>query len=497
MQNKRDQVQAHMFVVGRLTSSMLRADPDAPESPQGRTNRGTAVGVLIAIIICAGAFVLGLIKPGAKTTWRTPGTLVVNKDTGSRYLYLEGRLHPVRNYASARLLVGADMKTTAVGSASLRGVPHGPPVGLPGAPDALPSAGELAAGPWHVCSRPANGTGTTAARQDATTTLAVGTDTAGRVLGDDEALLVTGPDRTTQYLVWQGNRLRLDRATNVAEALGYGSTVPLQISASFLSALQAGPDLEPVPVPGRGKPGPQLGGHPTKVGQVFRVTVPGSAPQMHLLRQDGLVPLTDTAAALLLGDPATRTSAYGGGTTVVRQIGADALTGNLAAGTDGAVLGTGLPPSPPKLAEVAGQWVPCVRIQPGRDGTRMRVTLAEDGSLGPVAQPPREGLVPACLPVDRITVPAGGGALVHVLGAGGADVGSTAYLVTDTGMKYRVRDAEAMQALGYAGAEPRPLPALLLAMLPTGPDLSTQAALSGKGGSSAPRCAERGAPGTE
>ena len=35
-----------MFVMGRLTSGMLRADPDAPESPQGRTNRGIAMSVL-------------------------------------------------------------------------------------------------------------------------------------------------------------------------------------------------------------------------------------------------------------------------------------------------------------------------------------------------------------------------------------------------------------------------------------------------------------------
>ena len=95
-----------MFVMGRLTSSMLRADPDAPESPQGRTNRGVVIGVLIAVLLSAGAFVLGLLKPGTKDSWQASGTLVVNKDTGSRYLYLGGRLRPVRNYSSARLLDG-------------------------------------------------------------------------------------------------------------------------------------------------------------------------------------------------------------------------------------------------------------------------------------------------------------------------------------------------------------------------------------------------------
>lgn len=504
MQTKRDQVQAHMFVMGRLTSSMLRSDPDAPESPQGRTNRGTAIGVVIGVIVCAGAFVFGLIKPGTKDSWQTSGNLIVNRDTGSRYLYLDGRLRPVRNYASARLLVGPDLKTSTVGGKSLRGTPSGSPVGIPGAPDTLPGAGDLVSGPWQVCSRPvadtggaADGGGTDAGpggreRPATVTTLAVESGAVDVPLGRDRGLLVTGPDGTA-YLVWQGSRLRLDRAARAADALGYGSTAPLPVSAAFLTALPAGPDLTPPPVPGRGKPGPVLGGQASTVGQVFRVTVPGAAPRLHLLRQDGLVPLTDTAAALLLGDPATRQQAYGGGAALVRQLGADALTGNLAPGAAKAVLGAGLPASPPRAAEVTGDLAPCVRIQPDGAGPRVGVALVADSALGPAAQPAAEGMVPACLPVDRITVPAGSGALVHVLGGGGTEVGNTAYLVTDTGMKYRVPDAAAMKALGYAGATPRALPSLLLSMVPTGPDLTTEAAADGKAVPTAPRCAENGA----
>ncbi|MGO4759774.1 type VII secretion protein EccB, partial [Streptomyces sp. 2MCAF27] len=94
MQNKRDQVQAHMFLMGRLTSSMLRSDPDAPESPQGRTNRGVAIGIIIAILLAAGAFVIGLISPGKTDSWRSSGDLIVDKSSGARYLFLGGRLRP-------------------------------------------------------------------------------------------------------------------------------------------------------------------------------------------------------------------------------------------------------------------------------------------------------------------------------------------------------------------------------------------------------------------
>lgn len=491
MQTKRDQVQAHLFVMGRLTSSMLRADPDAPESPQGRTNRGTAIGVVVTVLICAGAFIFGLIKPGVKDSWRAPGALVVDRDTGSRYLHLDGRLRPVRNYASARLLLGAELKTAAVGSRSLRGTPHGPPVGIPGAPDALPDANGLSPDPWLVCSRPAVGPAGTGEERggSARTTLAVASDAAGQDVGGGRALLVEAPDKTA-YLVWRGSRLRLDAGTRAAASLGYGSVAPLRVSAAFLSALPAGPDLTPVAVPGRGRPGPVLGGQRTRVGQLFRITVPGAAPRLHLLRRDGLVPLTDTAAALLLGDPATRRQAYDGGTVLVRQLGADATDGHMVPGTSAPGPDAGLPPSPPRPATVAVDRTPCVQIRPGRDGTRVRVSLVREDALGPVAQPPAEHVAAACLPVDRVTVPAGGGALVRVLGAAGVEMGSTTYLVTDSGVKYRVPDEEALQALGHSSTPATALPSLLLSMLPTGPDLTGKDATAGRATVTAPRCAE-------
>ncbi len=111
MQSKRDQVQAHAFVMSRLTSGMLLADPDAPESPLGRTTRGVVIGTVIAVVISAAAVVYGLINPGGNDSWRTSNSLIVNKETGGRFLYVDGRLRPVRNYASALLIGGSDLKT--------------------------------------------------------------------------------------------------------------------------------------------------------------------------------------------------------------------------------------------------------------------------------------------------------------------------------------------------------------------------------------------------
>ncbi|MGI5404624.1 type VII secretion protein EccB [Streptomyces sp. CA-135486] len=483
MQNKRDQVQAHMFLMGRLTSGMLRADPDAPESPQGRTNRGIALGVIFAVLVSAGAFVFGLLSPGTKGSWRSSGDLIVEKQTGSRYLYLDGRLRPVRNYASARLLGGADLKAATVGSASLNGTPHGAPVGILGAPDSLPGAGQLSPDPWQVCSIPTVD-GKTAG------TLAVGRKTVGTPLDKHQGVLVSGPDGA-DYLLWGGSRLRLDRRAGAPEALGYGSVTPVKVSGALLSALPSGPDLTPPTTTGLGEPAAELGGRATRVGQVFTVSVPGSGSQLYLLRRDGLAPLTSTLAALVLGDARTRQLAYEGASPTITTIGSHALRGRLAPRTAESDGPGRLPDAPPKAVGVPVEHGPCVQITPdsrGDKGPRTSISLATQPSLGPAVQTAVEGVSAACLPVDRVTVPPGGGALIHALGAGGGKLGSTVYLVTDTGVKYRIATADAVKALGYEKAEVLGLPSLLLAMLPSGPDLSPRAAEQGRSSATAPRC---------
>ncbi|MFI5568094.1 type VII secretion protein EccB [Streptomyces sp. NPDC051740] len=480
MHSKRDQVQAHLFIMGRLASAMLRAEPDSPESPLGRTNRGAAIGVIIAVLVCAGAFVFGLIRPGGNDSWRSGENLVVDKDTGARYLYLDGRLRPVRNYASARLVTGGEVGVTTVGTSSLAGTPHGTPIGIPDGPEALPGTGDLDRTPWLVCSDVlprTTGVVTT------TTTLALGTDApqdvpGGRRLGENEGLLVTGPDDTT-YLLWQGSRLRLDGRAKAAEALGYGDVTPRPVSAAFLDAFPLGPDLAPADVPGRGEKGPELGGRSTRIGQLFKVDVPGSATRYHLLTREGLVPLTDTGATLLLGDPRTREKAYGGEAAAVVTLGADTLAGHLA--PDARSSGTErLPAKPPQAVTVATGSVSCAEVDSADSGVRVGTSVLPGSALPPAVQAPAPEVEPGCLKVDSIAVRAGKGALVRALSASGSALGDTTYLVTDEGVKYRLLSQEAVKALGYEGVEARTMPSPMLAMLPSGPDLTPEAAAVGE-----------------
>lgn len=475
MQSKRDQVQAHTFTMGRLTSGMLLADPDAPESPLARTTRGAVIGVVLAVIVSAGAAVYGLISPGGNTSWRTSDTLIVNRDTGGRYLFLDGRLRPVRNYASALLIVGKKLKTTDVSPAALHGTPIGAPVGIPGAPDSVPTAKDLDSGAWHVCSTLVSAR-TAATGKTAATTLVAGAPVDGRAVTDAQTLVVTGPDKAT-YLVWQGSRLRLDKASGAAVSLGYDSVTPIPVSAAFLDALAPGPDLSPPAVPGRSTAGPSLGGARATVGRVYVLRVPGSVPKYYLLQEEGFVPLTATGAAIVLGAPVTREKAYGGHSPEAEPLSADVLGAHLAPGGHSrSAAHAGLPDSPPRVADVPDGVSACARVHSVDGLVRISTVMVPSGALAPVTQAAPGESAAACLPVDAVVVRPGRAALVRALGAGGTAVGDTMYFVAEDGVKYRVSSDDALKVLGYTDSDVVALPSPLLSMLRSGPDLDPDAA---------------------
>ncbi|MFJ4471706.1 type VII secretion protein EccB [Streptomyces sp. NPDC089424] len=486
MQSKRDQVHAHSFMMGRLSSGLLMADPDAPESPLGRTTRGVVFGVLVTVLIGAGATVYGLLRPGGNDSWRDGKHLVVNHDTGARYLWTDtdGVLHPVRNYASARLIGGPDLKTVDVGTASLRDVPVGAPAGIPGAPDTVPGPGQLDDGPWHLCVTGPDGAlpdtsgavADTGVDEPGATTVVAGAPLDSRGIGGDRGLLVRGPD-DTEYLVWRGSRLPLDRESDARNALGYGSERPMPVSAAFLDALAPGPALKPPEVVGRGEEGPEIGGEASRIGQLFEVSVPGGGSTYHLLRKDGLVPLTRLGAALVLGDPATQKDAYEGRSPTARTVGADALREHRAEGS-GPAGSAELPDAPPLPQSVPRGTALCAQVDGDDGGARIRSVLVPLTRLAPVAvaQGTAAPVKPACVPVDATVVRPGRGALVRALHASGAAHAGTTYLVAENGVKYRVPAKDSLAALGYGAEDIGSVPAPLLAALPTGADLDPSAA---------------------
>ncbi|MGW1179100.1 type VII secretion protein EccB [Kitasatospora sp. NPDC002543] len=465
MQSRRDQVQAHLFVMSRLASGMLRAEPDAPDTPTGRTTRGTVTGLAVGVLIGLGVTVYGVISPGGGDGWAKPGTLVVVRESGARYLSVGGQLHPVLNDTSARLLAGEQMTVQQVSRESIADAPRGAPVGIVGAPDGLPSAGDLDGGTWLVCGTLQPGpTGTPVPRLG----LLVDPEAEGKALTPGQGLLVAVPDGST-HLLWQGQRLRVDTANQALQALGYGGATPFPVSAGVLNALPAGPDLAAPAVAGRGEPGPELAGKPTRIGQLFEAA--GGAH--YLLTKAGLAPLTPTLYELLRGDPRTQKEAYGNAAPTASPIGPMDLAGHTAPGGPPS---PGLPETPPALvAPLRGEGV-CADLHAGGGAPTTAVTVlpaarAEAGR--PPVAPAGTATGAGCAVADRIAVRPGRGALVRALSGAGA--GSTEYLVTEGGVRYPLPSAAVAKKLGYGGVTPVAVPAAVVALLPSGPSLDPAA----------------------
>ncbi|GGZ11575.1 type VII secretion protein EccB [Streptomyces nitrosporeus] len=473
MQSRKDQVQAHMFVMGRLTSGMLRSDPDSPESPVGRTNRGMAWGIGLGAVLAVGFLLFGLISPTGSKAWRQESALVVQKDTGTRYLYLGGKLRPVRNYASARLISAGRLKAVQVSGASLRGEPHGTPVGIPGAPDSLPAAGDLETGAWQICADEPERTGPDGTGRAAVTSLRIGFPVAGASPGADRAVLVEGPDGR-RYALWGNHRLRIG-GHGAAEALGYAGATPVRVSAAFLDSVPAGSDLVAPEVDGRGAAGPRIGGAAGRIGQVYLLDSPGAAPQHYLLEKAGLRALSAPGAALVLGDDRTAELAYRGAAPAPIRLTADQLARHRAPAARTVQDPAQWPARTPLVQEPDPGTAVCAQITP--DGTSPTVRLALlPGAAAADAPAAGPEIARACLPVDGVAVRPGGGALVQALGAGGSVIGTTTYLVTDVGVKYRLPDAESVERLGLKGGHAQAVPSRLLDMLPTGPVLDVAVA---------------------
>jgi type VII secretion protein EccB len=472
VQSRRDQVQAHTFVMGRLTSGVLRLEPDGLDQPVSRTTKGVLVGLLIAGLIGVVITLFGFIVPGGNTGWQKPGALVMQKDSGARFLSMDGVLHPVLNLTSAKLLAGEQMTLVSANAKSLKDAPRGTPIGLVGAPDSLPTVADLSGDPWMACNvRTQDDTGALTSRL----ALVIGPAPAGRTLGAGEAVPVAGPDGNN-YLLWNGQRLKIDKTDNVIQAVGSAGNDLPAVTASFLDVVPAGPDLAVPETVGIGSPGPDLAGRATRLGQLF---TDGSGNR-YLLTGSGLVALTPTLSALLSADPVTQSKAYDGNDIVPVALGPNDMAGHLAPPAATAELthqGT-LPVNVPRGSQVSLQQAVCQQIRPGPRRTTNALMIVDVDDLRAGVPDSQPGVTASCLPAESVAVRPGGGALVNATSAGGG-AGAAHFLITDSGVKYPVPDGDSLAALGYGGAEATQLPSTWLNLLPTGPALTPAAVTAG------------------
>ncbi|MEU1289558.1 type VII secretion protein EccB [Kitasatospora sp. NPDC005856] len=205
MASRRDELNAYTFARKRTVGAFLLpagggSDEDAP-----RPVKAVLPSVLAGAVFVAGFGILGVFKPSAPVKWDDGKNIIQGKQSTTRYVVLldqdkkTKRLHQVLNMSSARLVLPAGAKVVVVDDGVLDRYPnHGPTIGIPYAPDKLPTT-DNASKPmkWAVCDRPGSDDKQETVNQ--AVFVAAGADATAlaakdRMLGPDQLLLVQQAD---------------------------------------------------------------------------------------------------------------------------------------------------------------------------------------------------------------------------------------------------------------------------------------------------------------
>ncbi|MDR1998488.1 MAG: type VII secretion protein EccB [Frankiaceae bacterium] len=467
MQSRRDQLQAYQFQRRRAVAALLLGAPDVAEPPMRRLTLTTIAGLMVAAILAAGFAIVGLIRPATTAAWRQPGTVIVERETGARYLLVDGALHPVLNYASALLALGQPGASVAmVARAALREVPRGPAIGIAGLPDSLPAPADLVPGPWLACSQARR---TPAHVAEVTVSLTAG-EAAAALIDEEAGVLVSTSDGSREYLLYEGRRLLL--GADAATALQLGRYIAVPVGTAFLNAVPEGVALDPAVFkftkPDPGAPALTVGDKPVQVGQVIKVS---DSEDHYVMLSTGLVPVPPLDAALL----AIRSPQLSFDSAAIQKAKKSSAAWPHPAGW---------PDQPPAIApgpERVGAV--CARYAAGAP-----VRFAVPADAQPLSQPIQasadsvlESGASAAGVADSVRVARGSAAIVC------SDSGSEAsacldsdsaavYLIAAPGVKFPMQRS-VLPILGYDASAPSVLPAQFLQLVPTGPAFDRDAAL--------------------
>ncbi|MFE0176725.1 type VII secretion protein EccB [Streptomyces sp. NPDC059002] len=319
MASRRDELNAYTFAKKRTLAAFLQPSPTGSEEGAPRPLRAFLPSVIVAVLVLAGFGAWGMFQPKAPPEWDVPGTrVIVGKDSTTRYVVLKtgkkSRLHPVLNLASARLLMnGAEYKVIQVSDGILDAgkPPRGPIVGIPYAPDRLPTPDEAGkAKRWAVCEQPGSG-GRTA--QEATFVLADRerdrVDNGQRLVRGEVLYVKTRAG--ARYLVSASGMAYSVSGTegdHLTGALVGRTTKPQLVTKEWLATLHPGSSIRFPRMPaGVGEPAGvqgQLSAEENRVGMVLKAET-GRGTEHFVVLPGKVQPITEFTAWLLITSPQT------------------------------------------------------------------------------------------------------------------------------------------------------------------------------------------------
>ncbi|MGW8064371.1 type VII secretion protein EccB [Streptomyces ziwulingensis] len=507
MASRRDELNAYTFAKRRTLASFLQPSPTGSEEGAPKPLRAVVPSLVVGVVVLAVFGAIGMFSPTAPKGWNEPGAhvIVASKST-TRYVVLktggDKQLHPVLNMASAKLLLDPDKDsviTVAEDVLDSGEPPHGATIGIPYAPDRLPSPEEAEkAMRWAVCERPGPGG---RAIQKAAFVLAEKqwgkTEGANRLVGG-ELMYVVGPDGESQYVVdSRGYAYPLADPTDkeLLKALDTQGRAPQRVSQDWLDTLHKG---DPIAIPDiEGTPGADAGASGMlrqydRVGMVIKA-YDGRRMQYYVVLSGGVARISEFTATLLLNS---------GDLVGVGQAG-EAQQVSPGAVVDSTVFEgqRNWPSYQPRTVNdsssaTTGRNTVCNVLRSVNAGNGVTTLSTWSGKD-----------FPAQLPTGSSSayVTPGSGQLYRQFQGSETDAGGV-FLVTDTGLRYALQSNNdsatddkgigtsdkqreqqlneariAQTRLGYEKVKPSPVPVNWSTFLPTGPRLSEAAARQPQG----------------
>lgn len=428
MATKKDLVEAHSFSKRRLVTAFISGAPGGREVEPVRPGRVLIGGVVLSLLLLAGAAIAGFLIGRPNSQWLEAGSFVTSKDTGEQYVVLEGGDDPVirrvPNYISAQLLLGeSELTPYQVRDKYIREVTLGEDLGIDDAPAGLPDPDGLIQDGWTACTAPDAGIQVAVNRVPEVTELV------------DSAFLVSS--RGTLHLIapdvsgpeGAAHRFELPSDPNdagtLADRLGFGAIEQApEVSDDWLNLFPSGQPLtrESFGVTGKAVPADygtsvDIDLSDYRIGDL--VTTPNGSS--YLLADDGPQRLEEFAAVVYdaVGESA------------------QAIQADLSAEFQSPEYPTEWPvtvPTPDLATEM------CAVLHPGPDGAN-RVGLADD----PTGDATADGLAPGRKDVE---VQPAGGAFVESGSTDSATTG-TPYVIDSAGYKYELIGGEVAAYIGY------------------------------------------------
>ncbi len=446
MSSKKDLVEAHSFNRRRLVTAFVSGAPGGREVEPVRYGRTLVGGLVLAGLVVAGAAVSPLLtQQKLPDDWNQKG-LVVGKESGSRFVASKGRLYPVINTTSARLVLGGegDFKVNFVPDDKIAQQKQGKTIGIPGAPDLLPAPSKLLQTGWVACTNEAQA-------------IAVDLRSSPAVKpSDGQAFVATSTAGGDEFVVTGGHKYAVPSGApgrTVLRALGIDRQKAQQVPGLWLDLVPEGSPLDVFTLPGAGST------LDTGVDGLDRVGTPVEVDgRPYVLGRTGLLPLSRFAytvygsSSAAVGSPVQKQASD---VTRIKTI------------TD------------PKAQPYPADWpqgtvspftrsdAPCLLLRTHADSAAT-VELAAPRSSAPLVA---QGVTRA--------VQTGHGAVVQAT-SGGVIGSGTTFLVDPTGTRYAIGSKgtvpQAMTALGFSGVQPAAVPPSWLELFADGPSLTVAAA---------------------